>query len=145
MANNLNTVTVSGNLTRDPELRVTSGGTSVANLGIAVNRSRKQEDGSYKDDVSFFDITVWGNYAELVARKCRKGDAVSVQGRLEQQRWETDSGDKRSKVVIIAEQLDGAAFYRSKDDENEPASESAPAEETAAEPTVDPTDDDIPF
>lgn len=148
MANNLNTVAVSGNVTRDPELRETKSGTPVCNLGIAVNRSRKQEDGSYEDDVSFFDITVWGNYGALVARKLKKGDPISLTGRLEQQRWENAEGENRSKVIIVAEQIDGAGMYRAKDEETAPEA-SAPASETPAAsdaaPAAEPTTDDIPF
>jgi len=149
MANNLNTLAVSGNLTRDPELRATKNGTSVCNLGIAVNRSRKQDDGSYQDDVSFFDITVWGNYGELVARKLKKGDPISLTGRLEQQRWENEAGEKRSKVIIVSDQIDGAGMYRTKDEETAPEAESAPAETAPAAsdaaPAAEPTTDDIPF
>jgi single-strand DNA-binding protein len=149
MANNLNTLAVSGNLTRDPELRETKSGTPVCNLGIAVNRSRKQDDGSYEDDVSFFDITVWGNYGSLVARKLQKGDAVSLTGRLEQQRWTTDNDEKRSKVIIVADQIDGAGMYRAKDEETAPEGD-APTDNAAppasdAAPAAEPTTDDIPF
>ena len=145
MANDLNNVTVSGNLTRDPELRNTTGGTSVANLGIAVNKSRKVDD-EYVDAVSFFDVTVWGNYAELVARKLQKGDAISLTGEVEQQRWEAEDGSKRSKVVIIARQIVGAGMFRSKDDEQAPLTEDAPAPSaTEAAPTAEPSTDDIPF
>ena len=147
MANNINTAVISGNVTRDPELRHTKNGTAVVNIGVAVNKSRKQEDGSYEDSVSFFDLTVWGNYGELVARKVRKGDAITASGELEQQRWEAEDGTKRSKVVLVARQIDGAAMYRSKDEENESApveSAPAPTSEAPAEAAT-PTTDDIPF
>ncbi len=146
MANNINTAVLSGNVTRDPELRHTKGGTAVCNLGLAVNKSRKQEDGSYEDSVSFFDLTIWGNYGELVARKVQKGDAITASGELEQQRWEAEDGSKRSKVVLVARQIDGAAMYRAKDEENAPVADDAPAATTEA-PAADatPTTDDIPF
>jgi single-strand DNA-binding protein len=151
MANNLNIVALSGNLTRDSELRETKSGTPVCNLGIAVNRSRKQDDGSYQDDVSFFDLTVWGNYGSLVAKKLKKGDPIALTGRLEQQRWENDNGEKRSKVIVVVDQIDGAGMYRTKDEENEleaslsesPA-DATPAASDAA-PAAEPTTDDIPF
>ncbi len=155
MANNVNAVTVSGNTTRDPELRETKGGTPVCNLGIAVNRSRKDAEGEYIDEVSFFDVTVWGNYGSLVARKVKKGDHITVQGRLEQQRWEdAETGSKRSKVILIAEQIDGAAMYRSKDEDADVSPTAAPASDAPADsvapsgdaaPAATPTEDDIPF
>lgn len=145
---NLNTVAVSGNLTRDPELKTIPSGTSVAELGIAVNRRIKDEsaEGGFREEVSFFDVTVWGRYGELVARKLNKGDSVSVQGRLQQQRWQNEVGENRSKVIIVADQLDGAGMYRSKDEDND-VQASAPAEAPAAEKpaATTPQTDDIPF
>ena len=149
MANDINIAVVGGNLTRDPELRSTKNGTSVANLGLACNKSKKNEDGSYTDSVSFFDITVWGNFAELVARKLVKGDHVVIQGENEQQRWEdAETGAKRSKVVIIAREVSSPGMFRSKDEETAPAveAESAdPATEAAPAAAAEPKTDDIPF
>ena len=128
---NVNSVTISGNLTRDPELKALPSGTSVAELGVAVNKSKKNEAGDYVDETSFFDVSVYGNFADLIARKFAKGDAVVVQGELKQDTWEKD-GEKRSKVKINARQIDGPAMYRKAD-------ESAPAAPAAAKT------DDIPF
>lgn len=143
---NINTVAISGNLTRDPELRHTASGTAVVGIGVAVNRSIKDEnaEGGYREEVSFFDATVWGNFGELVARKLRKGDHVTVQGRLKQDTWETDGGEKRYKVQIIAEQIDSEGFFRSKDEDNatSAATESTPE---AAPAAAAPAKDDIPF
>lgn len=140
---NVNTVTVSGNLTRDPELREFGTDGKVANLGIAVNRQRfNKETEEYDNEVSFFDVTVWGNYGALTARKLKKGDSCTVSGRLEQQTWETD-GEKRQKVVIIASDVDSEGYFRSKDEESTPAATAAPAESTT--PAATASDDDIPF
>jgi single-strand DNA-binding protein len=138
---NINTVVLSGRATRDPELRSTQSGTSVGNLGIAVERYRGAEQ---EAEVSFFDITVWGNFAELVAAKLRKGDKITVEGRLQQSKWETESGEKRSKVEVVANQIEGEFLYRKADgsdtpDRSEGESSAAPAAVPAA------TDDDIPF
>src|ERR1044072_7352530 len=111
---NINSVVVSGNLTRDPELRHTPSGTAVCNLGIAVNRSRKDGD-EWVDEPSFFDVTIFSGRGELAARKLTKGSFVTVSGRLEQQRWTTDDDQKRSKVVIIAQQIEGADFFKKGD------------------------------
>lgn len=142
---NVNTVTVSGNLTRDPETRWTSedGSSAIVSLGIAVNRSRKNGEGEYVDEVSFFDIDVFGSFALLVARKLRKGDSAVVNGRLEQQRYEQD-GTERSKVKIIATQIDSQGLFRSKDEDNTPTAAVA-AETGQAEIPAAPSDDDIPF
>jgi len=141
---NVNTVTVSGNLTRDPETRWTAedGSSSIVSIGIAVNRSRKNGEGEYVDEVSFFDIDVFGAFANLVARKLRKGDAAVVNGRLEQQRYEKD-GEAKSQVKIVATQIDSPGLFRSKDEDNGKGETAAVAAETM--PTATPSDDDIPF
>lgn len=142
---NINTVAASGNLTADPEIKMTGsdGDFAIVNLRMANNRSKKQQDGSYEDEVSYFDVTVFGKFAELVDRKARKGDPITVQGRLEQQRWETSDGDKRSKVVIIAQTIDSPAFFRKDEDVKAKEDGSSTAAPDAAAPA--PADDDIPF
>ena len=96
-----NTVTLVGNITRDPELRFTPAGTAVANFGLAWNR--KNRDG--EESVSFFDVTCWRDLAENVAESLGKGNRVVVYGRLDQQSWENDSGERRSKVEVIADEV----------------------------------------
>ena len=96
-----NTVTIVGNVTRDPELRFTPGGAAVANFGVAWNQ--KRQDG--EEQVSFFDVTCWRNLAENVAESITKGTRVVVYGRLDQRSWETPDGDRRSKVEIIADDV----------------------------------------
>lgn len=139
---NVNTVALGGNLTRDPELRYTPSGTAVCNLGIAVNRSRKTDDG-WEDETSFFDITVWAGRGELCAKKLSKGSQVFVQGRLEQQRWEQD-GANRSKVVVIAEQIEGPDFFQKGGRDLADAQASGGEQQQAATPAAA-QDDDIPF
>lgn len=128
----INTVTVSGRVTRDTELRHTAGGTAVANNGLAYERYNKENP--EEPFVSFFNFSVFGNFAELLARKLKKGDSVTVSGRLEQRSWETSEGEKRSTVEIIANDVVGEFIFRSKDED---ASTTVPAS-TAS-------DDDIPF
>ena len=96
-----NTVTLVGNVTRDPELRFTPSGIAVANFGLAWNR--KNRDG--EESVSFFDITCWRDLAENVAESLSKGNRVVVYGRLDQQTWENDNGERRSKVEVIADEV----------------------------------------
>lgn len=138
---NVNTATISGNVTRDPELRTFDSGTTKAAFAVAVNRRRKSGD-EYVDDVSFIDVEAWGKFAELIGRKVRKGDHVTIQGRLEQQSWESDAG-KRSKIVVVANEGDGAPFYK-KDDEVAPLAEQAAAQPPLAEGATSAADD-IPF
>jgi single-strand DNA-binding protein len=144
---NINICAVSGNMTRDLEVRNTTNGTPVANTAVAINRSRKDDtaEGGYREETTFLDITIWGAYAELCARKLKKGDSITVNGRLEQQNWESDSGEKRSKIVLIADQIDSEGFFRSKTEDNAPSAVNteAPAPAVAAAPA--PANDDIPF
>lgn len=96
-----NRVILMGNLTRDPEIRYTPNGTAVAALGLAVNRRYKQGD-ELKEEVSFIDIVVFGKQAEHCGQYLAKGRGVLVEGRLQQRRWETDDGQKRSKIEVVA-------------------------------------------
>ncbi|MGZ4707479.1 MAG: single-stranded DNA-binding protein [Acidimicrobiales bacterium] len=106
MATNMNTVSVVGNATRDPELRFTPSGQAIATFGIAVNRSwRNKQTNEWDEAVSFFDVTCWAQMAENVAESVTKGTRVLVTGRLEQRSWETNDGEKRSKVEIVADEI----------------------------------------
>jgi single-strand DNA-binding protein len=113
-ATNINRVVLTGNLTRDPELRNTPSGTSVCSLRIAVNTRRKDQSGEWVDKANFFDITVWGAQGENVARFCSKGRPIAVDGRLEYREWEDrDTGKTRSAVEIVA---DSVQFLGGRDD-----------------------------
>jgi len=90
-----------GNLTRDPELRYTASGTALASFGIAVNRKYKQGD-EWKDEVCFVDITVWGKQGENCSEYLSKGRPVFIEGYLRFSSWETDGGQKRSKLDVTA-------------------------------------------
>ena len=96
----LNKVMLMGNLTRDPELKYTQGGSPYAKFGLAINRKFKQGD-EWKEDVCFVDITTWGNLADNCSKYIRKGSPVFVEGRLNLGTWEKD-GEKRSKLDVIA-------------------------------------------
>jgi single-strand DNA-binding protein len=100
-----NTVTVVGNVTRDPELRFTPSGAAVATFGLAWNRRSTNARGEQEEQVSFFDVTCWRQLAENIAESLSKGTRVIVYGRLEQRSWETGEGEKRSKVEIIADDV----------------------------------------
>lgn len=101
-----NTVTVTGNATREPELRFTPSGQAVASFGMAVNRRwQNRQTQEWEEAVSFFDVTAWAQLAENAAESVAKGTRVTVTGRLDQRSWETQDGDKRSKVEIVADDV----------------------------------------
>lgn len=99
-------VTLVGNITRDPEIRYTPSGQTVATFGVAVNRRwQNRQTQEWEEQVSFFDVKAWAGLAENVAESLAKGARVVVTGRLEQRSWETDNGDKRSKVEVVADDV----------------------------------------
>ena len=101
-----NTVTVVGNLTRDPELRFTNSGQANASFGVAVNRRwQNRQTQEWEEQVSFFNVVCWAEMAENAAESLTKGMRVVVTGRLEQRSWETKEGDKRSVVEIVADEI----------------------------------------
>lgn len=101
----LNRVILMGNLTRDPELRYTPSGTAVANLGLAMNRRWKSQDGEWQEEATFVDIEVWGRQAETSAQYLSKGRQVLVEGRLKLDRWEAKTGEKRSRLKVVGERV----------------------------------------
>ena len=101
-----NTVDLIGNVTRDPELRFTPSGQAVATFGLAVNRRwQNRQTQAWEESTSFFDVVCWAQLAENVAESVSKGTRLIVTGRLDQRSWETDNGDKRSKVEVIADEV----------------------------------------
>ncbi len=116
--NNLNSVLIEGNLTRDPELAYTPKGTPICRFSIATNRFYKQEE-EYQKEVSYFDVTVWAKQAEVCSEHLEKGRGVRVVGRLKQDRWQDSEGNNRSKVLIIAEHVEFKPKKGLADDTNE--------------------------
>ncbi|CAB4880998.1 unannotated protein [freshwater metagenome] len=98
------TVTITGTLTRDPELRFTTGGRGIASFGVAVNR-RYQQNNEWVEQTSFFNVTAWGTLGENASASLTKGTRVIVTGRLEQRSYETAQGEKRSVVEIVADEI----------------------------------------
>ena len=99
-----NTVTLIGNLTRDPEIRFTSTGRAVASFGLAVGR-RYQVNGEWQEQTSYFNVTAWGDLGENAAASLSKGTRIVVTGRLEQREYTTREGDKRTAIDVIADEL----------------------------------------
>lgn len=103
---------ITGNLTRDPELRTTPNGASVCGFTVAVNRTYRDASGEQKEDVSFIDCSAWGKLGEMISQYAKKGSGVLVSGRLDQRSWEDKTdGKKRSRVEIVVEDFNftGAA------------------------------------
>lgn len=98
------TVTLTGNITKSPELRFTGGGRAIASFGIAVNR-RYQVNNEWQEQTSFFNVVAWGTLGENAAASLTKGTRVMVTGRLEQRSYETQDGEKRSVVEVVADEL----------------------------------------
>jgi single-strand DNA-binding protein len=102
-ASNINMVVITGNLTKDPELRHTGGGTAVCEMRVAVNSRRKDQSGNWVDKPNYFDVVVFGGQGENCANYLNKGRPVAVEGRLDWREWEAKDGSgKRQAVQIIA-------------------------------------------
>ena len=105
MAANINRVVLVGNLTRDPEVRQTPSGTPVCSLRIAVNSRRRDESGQWTDKPNYFSVSVFGNQAESCGQYLSKGRPVAIDGRLDWREWQTQDGQKREAVEIVAESV----------------------------------------
>ena len=143
--NDINAVTISGNLTRDPELKATQGGSSILRIGVACNDSRKnKQSGEWEDVPNFIDCVVFGKRAEALSNMLSKGMKVAVNGKLSYSSWETKDGQKRSKIEVIANDVifmsRGNGTLGAPKTSYEPLAYSAPKKM----PT-DVYDDDIPF
>ena len=107
-----NNVTLIGNITRDPELRFTPSGQATATFGLAVNRRwQNRQTQEWEERTSFFDIVSYGTLAENVSESLQRGSRIMVTGRLEQRSWETQEGEKRSKVEVIADEIGPSLRY----------------------------------
>lgn len=129
------TTTIVGNLTRDPEIRYTREGQATATLGVAVNRrwqNRVTEE--WEESTSFFDVVTWRDLAENVALSLTKGMRVVVTGRLEQRSWETEDGDRRFKVEIVADEVGAGLRFATVDVHRIERPRAEVADEAAPEP-----------
>lgn len=137
---NLNKVFLIGNLTRDPELRYTPGGTAVANLGLAVNRRFKDSSGELKEEVCFLTVTVWDKQAEACCQYLSKGRPVFVEGVLQSRFWETNDGQKRSAIDVRAERVQFLGSYGSKEKDKDATKD---GEEIKTETTTTPAAESV--
>ncbi|MDY2777205.1 MAG: single-stranded DNA-binding protein [Collinsella sp.] len=155
----INRVNISGNLTRDPELRATASGTQVLSFGVAVNdRRRNPQTGEWEDYPNFVDCTMFGTRAEAVSRYLSKGSKVAIEGKLRYSSWERD-GQRRSKLEVIVDEIEflsrgqqgggqggyGQSGYGQGGYDAAPMSAPAPQMPAQVPPAVDVYDEDIPF
>lgn len=129
----INRVNISGNLTRDPEMRATASGTQVLSFGMAVNDRAKDANGEWADRPNFIDCTMFGARAEAVSRYISKGSKVAIEGKLRWSQWEKD-GQKRSKIEVIVDEIE---FMSRRED--------VAQQQPASAPVPDVYDEDIPF
>ena len=101
----MNRVFLSGNLTRDPEIKVSEKGTSIALFSLAVNRFYRKREGELTKDTHFFQVEAFSRQAEICQQYLKKGQKVVIEGRLRQQSWEAKDGSRRSKISVITEQI----------------------------------------
>jgi single-strand DNA-binding protein len=145
MAGDLNRVTLVGRLTRDPELKHLPSGTPVLEMGVAVNGRQQDDAGNWIDKPNFFDVKVFGNQAEMLSQHLSKGRRIGIDGRLDWRSWEAQDGGKRSKVDVVAQNVQ---FLDSRQD-GEGGGQYVPAGAAAGAgddfPTSPAADDDIPF
>src|SRR4249920_1941878 len=147
MAGDINRVILVGRLTRDPELRHLPSGAPVLEMGVAVNGRQQDDSGNWVDKPNFFDVKVYGNQAEVLAQHLVKGRRIGIDGRLDWRSWEAQDGTKRSKVDVVAQNVQ---FLDSRSDgEGGGASGGGYIPNDVPPPAGDfptsPTDDDIPF
>jgi single-strand DNA-binding protein len=146
-----NKVILLGNLTRDPEVRYTPKGTAVTDLGLAVNRTYTADNGEKREEVTFVDVTFWGRTAEVAGEYLKKGRPVFVEGRLQLDSWDDkQSGQKRSKLKVIGENMQMLGSPRGGGGGEEGGSSAPRSSKPAAPPKTTspdaaPDDDEIPF
>jgi single-strand DNA-binding protein len=151
-----NKVILMGNLTRDPELRVTPKGTAVCQLGLAVNSTYTDKEGNKKEEVTFVDVDVFGRQAEVIAKYFSKGRPILIEGRLKLDSWESKEGEKRSKLKVVLENFTfvgsktdnaggGGDVGGSDDSAPPPRSSSRPSGGSSAPKSASVDEEDVPF
>lgn len=149
-----NKVILMGNLTRDPELRVTPKGTAVCQVGVAVNQSYRDKEGNTREETTFVDVDVFGRQAEVIAKYMSKGRPILIEGRLKLDSWETKEGDKRNKLKVVLENFQfvggrgdgeggGSGGGGSSFQDSAPPPRGSRSSAPAASDNVD--EDDVPF
>ena len=148
---NFNKVILAGNLTRDPELRYTSKGTAIAKIGLAINRTWKNEAGETKEEVTFVDVDAFGRTAEVIGQYLKKGRPILIEGRLKLDQWDDkQTGQKRSRLGVVMENFQFMDSGRGDGGSGGAPRPSPPSGSKAPEPPgtdgpPPPEEDDVPF
>ncbi|ADE54605.1 single-stranded DNA-binding protein [Coraliomargarita akajimensis] len=150
-----NKVILIGNLTRDPEMRVTPNGNTICKLGLAVSRAYSTRDGERREETTFVDVDAFGKQAEVISKYMRKGRPIMIEGRLRLDQWETSDGQKRSKLSVVLENFqflggrdDSASSSGGGYEQSSPPQRSAPAQSGGSSDfsgSNDMLDEDVPF
>ena len=150
-----NKVILLGNLTRDPEVRVTPGGLTICKFGMALNRRFRTQAGEDRDETTFVDLDAFGKQAETLSKYTRRGSLLHVEGRLKLDQWESN-GEKRSKLSVVLENYQllprgtessggGGGGSRNYEDVSPPSRSSGPSQNTRTSQPVEDIEDDVPF
>jgi len=154
MAANFNKVILAGNLTRDPEHRVTPGGLSICKLGLAINRNFTTQNGEQREETTFVDVDSFGKQADVLAKYMSKGRPILIEGRLKLDSWEDkNTGQKRSRLGVVCETFQflggggsgGSGGGQYNDDGDSGGYESPPRRQSSSPAPSDEGEDDIPF
>lgn len=140
-----NKVILLGNLTRDPEVKFTAGGTAVAEIGLAVNRKwMDKQSNTWKEETTFVDVTLWGRSAEVAGQYLAKGRPVLIEGRLQLDTWnDKTSGQKRSKLLVVGESMTMLGGNTPRGEHDQSANQGRAEEQSQDESKYNP--DDVPF
>jgi single-strand DNA-binding protein len=145
---NLNQVNLIGNITRDIEVRYTPSGTPICDVGLAINRSWKDDRGHKQEETTFVDVTLWARVAEIASQYCKKGDPLFVSGRLHSDAWDDkQTGQKRTKLKVVGEMIQLLGARQQPKAAVPQAKPVAPAAKSRPnhDPDLDAEPDDIPF
>lgn len=145
-----NKVILMGNLTRDPEMRVTPNGHTICKMGLAVSRTYSTREGERREETTFVDIDAFGKQAEVISKYMRKGRPIMIEGRLKLDQWESNEGQKRSKLGVILENFQFVGGPREEGEGGGYEQSSPPARDAGAAPAEktgdsDALDEDVPF
>lgn len=145
---NYNKVILIGNLTRDPELRYTPKGTAIAKIGLAINRTWRNDAGETKEEVTFVDVEAWARQAETLSQYMKKGSPIMIEGRLRLDTWDDkQTNQKRSRLCVVAEGFQFLGSGGGQRDQGEGPKRAAPGAAVTEEPANGdpPAEDDVPF
>lgn len=141
----MNKVIISGNLTRDVELKYLPSGSALAQFGIASNRKIKKQDGNYADDTCFVDVKLFGRTAEVVNQFCKKGSKLLIEGKLTFESWTDQSGAKKSRLLIVGETIEFLGETQAQSNPKQEAKQVDMSQEIESAQPLEIQENEIPF